>query len=73
MIKKEAQILKTHDHRKIYKDIYQIKPGKTIIQQLPELKYVSQQMTTSYNMNWDGRPEPIDERWLAWKVVNQIK
>ena len=73
LIKKEAQILKTHDHRKIYKDIYQIKPGKTIIQQLPELKYVSQQMTTSYNMNSDGRPEPIDERWLAWKVVNQIK
>jgi len=30
-------------------------------------------MTTSYNMNWDGRLEPIDERWLAWKVVNQIK
>ena len=73
LIKKEEQILKTHDHRKIYKDIYQIKPGKTIIQQLPELKYVSQRMTTSYNMNWDGRPEPIDERWLAWKVVNQIK
>ena len=42
LIKKEAQILKTHDHRKIYKDIYQIKPGKTIIQQLPELKYVLQ-------------------------------
>lgn len=73
LIKKEAPILKTHDHRKIYKDIYQIKPDKTIIQQLPELKYVSQQMTTSYNMNWDGRPEPIDEKWLAWKVVNQIK
>ena len=42
LLKKEAQILKTHDHRKIYKDIYQIKPGKTIIQQLPELKYVLQ-------------------------------
>ena len=24
-------------------------------------------------MNSDRRPEPIDERWLAWKVVNQIK
>ncbi|MUK87576.1 hypothetical protein GMD78_04065 [Ornithinibacillus sp. L9] len=24
-------------------------------------------------MNWDGRPEPRDEKWLAWKVVNQIK
>lgn len=58
---------------KFYKEIYQIKPGNTIIQQLPELKFVSQRMTTSYNMNWDGRPEPIDEKWLAWKVVNQIK
>lgn len=73
MIKKDSKGLKTHDYREIYKDIYQIKRDKTIIQQLPELKYVSQRMTTSYNMNWDGRPEPIDEGWMAWKVVNQIK
>jgi len=73
MTNTEKNVLKTHDHRKIHKDIYQIKSGKTFIQELPELTFISQKMTTAYNMNWDGRPEPIDEKWLAWKVVNQAK
>ncbi|MCJ8009318.1 GyrI-like domain-containing protein [Lederbergia wuyishanensis] len=73
MTQLKPKTLKTHDHRKIYRDIYQLKPDKTVIQLLPELKYVSQSMITSYHMNWDGRPEPIDEKWIAWKVVNQIK
>ncbi|MBS4201049.1 hypothetical protein KHA93_15530 [Bacillus sp. FJAT-49732] len=73
MPKLEAKALKTHDHRKIYRDIYQLKPDKTVIQLLPELKYISQRMVTSYHMNWYGRPEPKDEKWIAWKVVNQIK
>ncbi|MBW8350064.1 GyrI-like domain-containing protein [Bacillus sp. IITD106] len=73
MQKLESKTLKTHDHRKIYREIYQLKPQKTVIQLLPELKYVSQSMVTSYDMEWDGRPEPKDEKWLAWKVVNQIK
>ena len=73
MQKLESKTLKTHDHRKIYREIYQLKPQTTVIQLLPELKYVSQSMVTSYDMNWDGRPEPKDEKWLAWKVVNQIK
>ncbi len=73
MTNTKKKTLQTHDHRKIHKDIYQIKFGETFIQKLPELKFISQKMATSYNMNWDGRPEPIDERWLAWKVVNQAK
>lgn len=73
MTKSEVKALKTHDHRKIHKDIYQIKSEETFIQQLPELKFISQRMTTSYNMDWDGRPEPIDEKWVAWKIVNQAK
>ncbi|CAG9622306.1 hypothetical protein [Sutcliffiella rhizosphaerae] len=66
-------MLKTYDYRKKYPETYLPKKEELVIQPLPELKYVSQRMVTSYNMDWDGRPEPIDERWLAWKVVNQIK
>ncbi|MEN2464523.1 hypothetical protein [Ornithinibacillus sp. JPR2-1] len=63
----------THDYRKKYREIYLPKTEEITIQQQPELTYVSQRMITSYNMDWNGRPEPIDEKWLAWKVVNQIK
>jgi hypothetical protein len=24
-------------------------------------------------MDWTGHPQPIDEQWVAWKIVNQIK
>lgn len=63
----------THDYRKKYREIYLPKTEQITIQQQPELTYVSQRMVTSYNMDWNGRPEPIDQKWLAWKVVNQIK
>ncbi|MHC0038092.1 hypothetical protein [Pseudoneobacillus sp. C159] len=66
-------MLKTYDYRKKYPEIYLPKTEELVFQPLPELTYVSQRMVTSYNMDWDGRPEPIDERWLAWKVVNQLK
>ncbi|MGY3715826.1 hypothetical protein ACWE42_09910 [Sutcliffiella cohnii] len=66
-------MLKTHDYRKKHPEIYLPKTEKLVILELPELTYVSQRLVTSFNMNWDGRPEPIDEKWLAWKVVNQIK
>lgn len=64
-------MLKTHDYRKKYPGVYLRKTEDLVIQELPELTYVSQRMVTSFNMNWDGRPEPIDEKWLAWKVVNK--
>jgi hypothetical protein len=65
--------LKAHDHRKIYADIYGMKPGPVIIQEIPRLKYVTQEMHTAYHMDWAGRPEPMDEKWIVWKIVNQLK
>src|SRR5690606_13038439 len=59
--------------RKVYQQIYYLKEGPSVIEQLPERKYVSQRMITSFHMNWDGHPEPKDEKWIAFKVVNQIK
>lgn len=52
----------THDYRKKYREIYLPKTEEITIQQQPELTYVSQRMITSYNMDWNGRPEPIDEK-----------
>lgn len=63
----------TINYRKVLKQIYEIKEGPTIIETLPERSYVSQRMRTSFHMEWDGHPEPKDEKWLAFKVVNQIK
>jgi hypothetical protein len=63
----------THDHRKLNKEIYALKPGFVKIQRLPELKYVVQEMNTAYHMDWAGRPEPVDQQWIVWKIVNQLK
>lgn len=63
----------THDHRRIYPQVYGIKEGATLIQRIPTLKYVSQEMNTSFDMNWIGHPEPTDDQWVGWKVVNQLK
>ncbi|WP_158453695.1 hypothetical protein [Paenibacillus beijingensis] len=41
-----------HDHRKIYPQVYALKPGAVSIQQVPRLQYVSQQMNTAFHMNW---------------------
>jgi hypothetical protein len=62
-----------HDQRKIYSQVYSQKPGPTCIQQIPSLQYVSQQMNTTFHMNWAGHPEPIDEQWIVVKIVNQLK
>lgn len=71
MDKQPKQI--THDQRKIFPEIYGLKSGSVVIKQLPAIQYVSQQMTTSFNTNWIAHPHPIDEPWIAWKVVNQLK
>jgi hypothetical protein len=63
----------THDHRKIHADLYRMKPGPIRIHKMPTLKYIAQEMKTTYRMDWAGRPEPLDEEWLVWKVVNQLK
>jgi hypothetical protein len=63
----------THDQRRNFPQIYGLKPGPVIIQPLPEIKYVSQEMTTFFDTNWIAHPHPIDEQWIAWKVVNQLK
>ncbi|CAG7633879.1 GyrI-like domain-containing protein [Paenibacillus allorhizosphaerae] len=63
----------THDHRKLYPQVYGAKQGPVTIEQMPPLVYVSQQMNTSFRMNWAGHPQPLDEQWIAWKVVNQLK
>jgi hypothetical protein len=65
--------VKTHDHRKIHKEVYGEKPGPVRIQRIPKLKYVVQEMITAYQMDWAGRPEPLDQQWIVWKIVNQLK
>lgn len=65
--------LVTHDHRRVYPQVYGPKPGAVVMQQIPRLQYVSQEMATEFHMDWAGRPEPMDEQWIGWKVVNQLK
>lgn len=65
--------VKTHDHQKIHTEIYGLKPGLIEILKVPSLKYVAQEMKTEYRMDWAGRPEPIDQQWIVWKIVNQLK
>jgi len=68
-----TQIKITHDHRKIYPQVYTVKPGPVHFQQIPSLSYVSQEMNTTFHMNWAGHPEPVDEMWILSKIVNQLK
>lgn len=63
----------THDHRKIHSDIYKMKPGHVSVRKIPAMNYIAQEMNTAYRMDWAGRPEPIDEEWIVWKLVNQLK
>ncbi|MDF2571678.1 MAG: hypothetical protein K0R55_3282 [Sporomusa sp.] len=63
----------THDNRKLFPQVYAVKPGTVQILQIPSLQYVSQEMNTSFHMDWTGHPQPLDELWVAWKIVNQIK
>ncbi|WP_337102601.1 GyrI-like domain-containing protein [Paenibacillus sp. YIM B09110] len=63
----------THDNRKIYPQVYMIKPGPVTIQQIPNLQYVSQEMNTAFHMDWTGHPEPLGEQSMLAKVVNQLK
>ncbi|WP_282940514.1 hypothetical protein [Paenibacillus sp. RC67] len=63
----------THDNRKIYPQVYALKPGHVHIQQIPKLHYVSQEMNTAFHMNWVSHPEPTDEQWIVVKIVNQLK
>ncbi|MBN3554758.1 hypothetical protein JYA63_10805 [Fictibacillus nanhaiensis] len=65
--------LRTHDHRNIHSEIYKMKPGPVAVLEIPAMKFVSQEMNTAYHMDWAGRPEPIDQQWVVWKVVNQLK
>lgn len=65
--------LMTHDHRNIHSEIYKMKQGPVAVRVIPAMKYVTQAMNTAYHMDWAGRPEPLDEQWVVWKVVNQLK
>jgi hypothetical protein len=65
--------LKTHDYRKLLPQVYGVKPGPAIIQELPPLKYIQQNMTTSFDRTWIGHPNPIQEEYIGWKIVNQLK
>ncbi|MCM3719225.1 hypothetical protein [Fictibacillus phosphorivorans] len=63
----------THDHQKIHKEIYGAKSGPVRILHIPQMKYVTQEMDTAYYMDWAGRPEPMDQQWVVWKIVNRLK
>lgn len=64
---------KTYDHKKIHAEIYRMKSGPVSVRKVPGMKFIAQEMNTAYRMDWAGRPEPIEEEWLVWKVVNQLK
>ncbi|SEM65462.1 hypothetical protein [Paenibacillus sp. OV219] len=72
MVTNQAELV-THDNRKVYPEVYQLKPGPVQILQLPELQYITQATSTVFNMDYASQPEPLDERWVIAKVVNQIK
>lgn len=40
-----------HDNRKVYPQVYAVKPGPVYIQQIPNLQYVSQEMNTAFHMD----------------------
>jgi hypothetical protein len=63
----------THDHRKLFPQIYGLQPGPVLIFHMPKLQYVAQDMVTDLHMDWAGHPEPLDEPWVIAKVVNQLK
>lgn len=63
----------THDNRKVFSQVYTVKPGPVNIEQIPKLQYISQEMNTAFHMDWAGRPEPLSEQWIVWKIVNQLK
>jgi hypothetical protein len=65
--------VKTHDYRKLLPQVYGLKPGQATIQELPPLKYIRQKMTTSFDKSWIGHPNPIQEEYIGWKIVNQLK
>jgi hypothetical protein len=55
----------THDQRKIFPQIYGLKPGPVVIEKLPEINYVSQEMLTTFALDNIANPQPIDEPWIA--------
>lgn len=65
--------VKAYDYRKLLPQVYGLKPGPAIIQELPPLKYIKQTMTTAFDRTWIGHPSPIQEDYTGWKIVNQLK
>lgn len=65
--------LLTHDDRKRYPDLYDMKPGPAVLHQVPALQFVSQEMVNALHMDWIAHPEPRGEKWFVPQVVNQLK
>lgn len=63
----------THDHKKLHPQVYGMKPGPPLVQQIPALQFVSQEMVSALHMDWIGHPKPHGEKWLVPQVVNQLK
>jgi hypothetical protein len=63
-------MLKVNDNRKVYPNVYKMKPGKVEILKIPPLQFVSQNMQGRL----DSEESPFgDPRWVVWKIVNQLK
>jgi hypothetical protein len=63
-------MLKVNDNRKVYPNVYMMKPGKVEILRIPSLQFVSQNM----HGRLDSEESPFgDPRWVVWKIVNQLK
>jgi hypothetical protein len=62
--------LTLNDNRKVYPEVYAMKPDKVEILTIPPLQFVSQTMHGKLN----SEESPFgDPRWIVWKVVNQLK
>jgi hypothetical protein len=61
--------MKVHDHRKILRSFYQMKPNSIEVLRVPCLQFIS--LEGKCKLNGLGLPE--DTGWPIFKIVNQLK
>jgi hypothetical protein len=58
-----------NDHRKIFKGVYNSKPDKIELLEVPTLQFVMQEGQGKLN----NLGKPVEDYWAVWKIVNQLK
>ncbi|WP_199618185.1 hypothetical protein [Paenibacillus alkalitolerans] len=61
--------MKVNDNRKLYRSVYDMKPGIIEEIEIPALQFIVQE--GKGKLNSFGRPE--EQYWAVWKTVNQLK